>query len=207
VSGLLSLAEIGFQIQQECRTVEIQNADVVIALTDGGLGLEDCLGDAVAGQRKQIEFILDFYHASERVHDFAKVFLPGEESARKTKAGDWCHVLKHQGGETLLRELESLDLVQARPEVVESHRLLTNYLRNNLHRTDYPRYVKNGGRSDRASSNPPAKAWWAVASKAPACAKDPTAPPPWANSEPSTKAPINSGTNTGEQASVEPTYF
>ena len=44
----------------------------------------------------------------------------------------------------LLRELESLDLSQTRPEVVESHRLLTNYLRNNLHRTDYPRYLKNG---------------------------------------------------------------
>lgn len=144
VSGLMSLPEIGFQIRKECRAVEIQNADVVIALTDGGAGLEDCLLDAVAGQMKQIEFILDFYHASEHVHDFAKEFLPGDEQVRKAQAGEWCHTLKHQGGKTLLRELESLDLVQARPEVVESHRLLTNYLRNNLHRTDYPRYVKNG---------------------------------------------------------------
>jgi hypothetical protein len=144
VSGVMSLSDIGFQIRQECQAVEIQNAEVVIALTDGGAGLEDCLLDAVAGQMKQIEYILDFYHASEHVHDFAKEFLPGDDSIRKAKAGEWCHVLKHQGGESLLRELESLELSQARPEVVESHRLLTNYLRNNLHRTDYPRYLKNG---------------------------------------------------------------
>ena len=144
VSGLMSLPEIGFQIRQECQAVEIKNADLVVALTDGGAGLEDCLLDAVAGQMKQIEYILDFYHASEHVHDFAKVFLPGDEPARKAKAGDWCHLLKHQGGRALLTELESLDLAEARPAVIESHRLLTNYLRNNLHRTDYPRYVKNG---------------------------------------------------------------
>lgn len=28
--------------------------------------------------------------------------------------------------------------------MIEAHRLLTGYLRNNLHRTDYPTYLKNG---------------------------------------------------------------
>jgi hypothetical protein len=144
VSGLMSLPEIGFQLRQECQAVDIQDADLVIALTDGGAGLEDCLLDAVAGQMKQLEYILDFFHASEHVHDFAKVFLPGDEKTRKAQADDWCHTLKHEGGRTLLTELESLDLAEARPEVMEAHRLLANYLRNNLHRTDYPRYVKNG---------------------------------------------------------------
>ena len=144
VSGLMSLPEIGFQIRQECRAVEINNADLVIALTDGGAGLEGCLLDAVAGQMKQIEYILDFYHASDHVLEFAKVLFAGDEPARKTRVDAWCHKLKHAGGRELLGELESLELAEARPEVIESHRLLTNYLRNNLHRTDYPRYVKNG---------------------------------------------------------------
>ena len=144
VSGLMSLAEIGFQIQQECEAVNLEDADVVIGLTDGGAGLEDCLQEAVRGQVGQIEFILDFYHASEYVHDFAKVFLPGQDRARESQADAWCHTLKHQGGRVLLTDLEALDLSGLRPEVLESHRLLTNYLRNNLHRTDYPRYVKNG---------------------------------------------------------------
>ena len=41
----------------------------------------------------------------------------------------------------MLKELAALDLTAA---VQEEHRLLTNYLRNNLHRTDYPTYLKNG---------------------------------------------------------------
>jgi hypothetical protein len=39
VSGLMSLPEIGFQIRQECQAVQIKNADLVVALTDGGAGL------------------------------------------------------------------------------------------------------------------------------------------------------------------------
>lgn len=144
VSGLMSLSEIGFQIRQECQAVEINNADLVIALTDGGAGLEDCLLDAVAGQMKQIEYILDFYHASEHVLEFAKGLFAGDAPARQAQVDAWCHKLKHEGGRALLGELESLEFPNARPEVIESHRLLTNYLRNNLHRTDYPRYVKNG---------------------------------------------------------------
>lgn len=144
VAGLMSLEEISFQIRKECKALEIEMTDLVIALTDGGAGLEDCLLDAVAGQMKEIQYILDFYHASEHVHAFAKVFLPGKDEARKTQAETWCHTLKHEGGQALLRELESLELSEARPEAIESHRLLTGYLRNNLHRTDYPRYIENG---------------------------------------------------------------
>lgn len=144
VAGLMSLEEISFQLRRECQAVEIEKADLIIALTDGGAGLENCLLDAVAGQMKEIQFILDFFHASEHVHDFAKVFLSGDEAARKAQAEAWCHTLKHQGGEVLLRELEALDLSEAGAEVIESHRQLTGYLRNNLHRTDYPQYIKNG---------------------------------------------------------------
>lgn len=144
VSGLMSLPEIGFQIKKECEAVGVKDADLVIALTDGGAGLEDCLLEAVRGQMKEIQYILDFFHVSEHVHDFAKVLLPGDEATRKRQAEDWCHTLKHQGGQVLLGEFESLDLAETRPEVIESHRLLTNYLRNNLHRTDYPTYIKNG---------------------------------------------------------------
>lgn len=144
VSGLMSLPEIGFQIRKECEAVGVKDADLVIAITDGGAGLEDCLLDAVAGQMKEIQYILDFFHVSEHVHDFAKVLLPGDEDVRRRRAEDWCHTLKHQGGQVLLGELESLDLTEARPDVIESHRQLTNYLRNNLHRTEYPTYIKNG---------------------------------------------------------------
>ena len=44
----------------------------------------------------------------------------------------------------MLRKLSSLDLSLHPPEVQEAHRLLTNYLRSNLHRLDYPTDLPNG---------------------------------------------------------------
>ena len=44
----------------------------------------------------------------------------------------------------LLRELSALDVSLRTPDVQEAHRLLTNYLRNNLHRLDYPTYLAHG---------------------------------------------------------------
>jgi hypothetical protein len=143
VAGLMSLEEIGEQLRQECRAVGLARADLVVAVTDGGNGLEDCLIDVLGGLARRIELILDFYHAAEHVREFAKLLLPREEE-RQSQVERWCHTLKHQGGPALLAALESLDLTSAPPAVREGHRLLTGYLRGNLHRTDYPRYLAAG---------------------------------------------------------------
>jgi hypothetical protein len=143
VSGLLSLNEIGQQLRSECRAVGIEAADVVVGLTDGGNGLEDCLLDAVGGLAKQIHFVLDFYHAAEHLQVFAKEFLTTDE-ARKQQVDAWCHTLKQRGGRTLYEELEHLDLKAASPHVREEHRRLLGYFGNNLHRMDYPEYVSRG---------------------------------------------------------------
>jgi hypothetical protein len=143
VSGLMSLAEIGRQLRRECRAVGIKQADRVIALTDGGAGLENCLVDVVAGQCQELIFILDFWHASEHLREFANVFLP-EESVRDAQVTAWCHHLKHAGGTKLLAELDALDLSRASPLVQKSHRQLTGYFRKNLHRMNYPQYIRNG---------------------------------------------------------------
>ena len=143
VSGLMSLAEIGAPLRRECLAVGISRADVIVALTDGGNGLEDCLLDAVGGLGPRIEFILDFFHAAEHVQEFAKLWIPAAEN-RPRQVQTWCHTLKHQGGQTLLAELEALDVSTASAALREAHRQLTGYLRNNLHRTDYPRYRAQG---------------------------------------------------------------
>jgi len=52
--------------------------------------------------------------------------------------------MKHEGGAALLAELEALDL-RGRPAAVqEVHRQVTGYVRNNLHRMDYPHYRAQG---------------------------------------------------------------
>ena len=143
VAGLISLPEIGRQLRAECRAVDVGQADVVVALTDGGNGLEGCLIDALAGIVKETVFILDFYHASEHLLEFAKLLRP-DEALREQQMKEWCHTLKWKGGERLLGDLEGLDLSRASPAVREGHRQLTGYLRNNRHRMDYPTYIQRG---------------------------------------------------------------
>lgn len=144
VSGLMSLPEIGAQLRRECLAVGLGNADLVIGLTDGGNGLEDCLIDVVSGLTPEVVFILDFWHASEHLRTFAKVIFPHDEERRQAQVAAWCHRLKHEGGEALLRELEQWDLSCASAPVQEAHREVTGYLRNNRHRMDYPTYLAKG---------------------------------------------------------------
>jgi hypothetical protein len=143
VSGLMSLDEIGRQLRRECQAVGVDQADRVIALTDGGNGLENCLVNALAGVAREWVFILDFWHASDHLREFATVFL-ADEHQRKQQLEAWCHRLKHEGGESLLAELEQLDLTAASEAARESRRLLMGYFRSNLHRMDYPTYVARG---------------------------------------------------------------
>jgi len=143
LSGLLSLPEIGRQLRRECRNAGMDQADVVVALTDGGGGLEDCLLDALGGVAREIVFVLDFYHASEHIHDFLKDWIP-DESRRKPIAAEWCHLLKEQGGAAILDRLQELDLSQTSAAIREAHRLLSGYLERNRHRTDDPTYLRCG---------------------------------------------------------------
>lgn len=145
VCGLMPQQELSRQLCHEALAVGLGQADVLIGLTDGGAGLEDCLLEEVfAGLGKPFEFILDFFHVSEHLHDFLKTWIPGDEDRRKEQADAWCHSLKHEGGEALLKQLDALDLATGSDAARESHRLLCGYLRSNLHRTDYPMYVSRG---------------------------------------------------------------
>lgn len=143
VSGIMTLDEIGRQLRRDCQAVGLPRADLVIALTDGGSGLEDCLLGVLGGVAQELMFILDFWHASDHLQEFANLFV-AEESRRQEQVEAWCHRLKHAGGQAVLEELESLDLTNSSAAVRESHRLLTGYFRHNLHRMDYPQYVANG---------------------------------------------------------------
>lgn len=144
VSGLLSLPELGRQLRREAQQVGLEEADVIIGLCDGGHGLAECLTDRVlCGLPQRVELILDFYHASEHVCGFASVWA-GDDEAASEQAQQWCHRLKHAGGQALLAELEALDLAGCSPLVCDEHRKLCGYLGNNLYRTDYPRYLSNG---------------------------------------------------------------
>ena len=97
----------------------------------------------MGGLTRQIVFILDFYHVTEHLREFAKLWL-SDENVRRTQVNAWCHTLKRSGGQTLVETLSGLDVSNAAALVQECHRKLLGYLRGNLHRTDYPTYLANG---------------------------------------------------------------
>jgi hypothetical protein len=140
LAGLYDLDELGLQLRRQGGQVGMNAAEQWIALTDGGAGLEEFM------QRNfpRAECILDFFHASEHLHDLAKAWHPQDEGAARELGKNWSHALKQEGGAAVLRLLEDLDLRGRSPAAREVHRKVTQYVRNNVQRMDYPRYRDNG---------------------------------------------------------------
>ena len=143
VAGLMSLEQMSHQLRDEAQAVGLADADVVLVLTDGGAGLEDCALNAVSGLSRETVLILDFHHAHDHLVEFAKVY-GAETTSRTAMVSQWSDLLKEHGGKALLERLSALDLTDRNEAVRESHRQLLGYVRNNVHRMDYPTYVKNG---------------------------------------------------------------
>jgi hypothetical protein len=139
LAGLYDLKELGPQMRRQGAQVGMDHADRWIALTDGGNGLEEFLRVYFP----RAECILDFYHAAEHINDLSKAWYADEEQAR-LRAQAWCHTLKHDGGQVLLAELQKLDLRGKSASAREMHRQVTQYVANQCHRMDYPRYRDNG---------------------------------------------------------------
>jgi hypothetical protein len=139
-AGLMSLEEMGARLRRQAAQVGMDRAEQWVALTDGGNGLDDFMDIRFPGAVR----ILDFYHAAEHLGDLAKAYCGGDVTASEALTGQWSHQMKHEGGATILATLEALDLKGRPAAVVEEHRLVTGYVRNNLHRMDYPRYQAEG---------------------------------------------------------------
>jgi hypothetical protein len=139
LAGLYELPELGRQMRRQGAQVGMDRAEVWVALTDGGAGLEEF----IKVYFPRAECVLDFYHAAEHLNRLAKALYADEAKAQEA-AGCWCHTLKHEGGAALLAVLEALDLRGRKAEVREAHRREVGYVRNNVQRMDYPRYVANG---------------------------------------------------------------
>src|SRR5471030_20043 len=67
------------QVRYQARTVGVVQVSDLIAVTDGGNGLEEALQRHLADN---LQTILDWYHAAEHVCDFAKVWHVRDEAVR-----------------------------------------------------------------------------------------------------------------------------
>lgn len=137
-AGFYDLEELGLQMRRQAGQVGMNDAQQWIALTDGGAGLEHFINVNFPRAEK----ILDFHHAAEHLSAFAKCYRPGPSSGPLLDA--WCHSLKHAGGRQVICMLERLPRRKMADDVQEQYDRLLNYMKNNDHRMDYPRYLKRG---------------------------------------------------------------
>jgi hypothetical protein len=141
VSGLYSLAEMGPLLRRQAAQVGMDEADVWIALTDGGNGLEH----AIEINFPRVEaVILDFWHASEYVAKLAKALHPADEAQALEQMQLWKRLLKEEGGWTLLAVWEAWDWPERRAGLREVRDEVLGFFRNQAHRMDYPEYEANG---------------------------------------------------------------
>jgi hypothetical protein len=130
------------QVRSQARVLGVTQVSDLIAVTDGGNGLEEALQRHLADN---LTTILDWYHAVEHLCDFAKVWHARDQEA----CAQWQHeakgLLYEKGGEVLLEYLRALELPpRTSAEVHEELRKLIGYFENNRHRTDYPTYRQQG---------------------------------------------------------------
>jgi hypothetical protein len=136
------LDKLAEQVRWQAQALGIEQVDQLIAVTDGGNGLEEALQRHLA---EDLKTILDWYHAAEHICDFAKVWHSQDETARAEWQQATKSILYEQGGEALLTHLKAIVLPpQASAQVQEELRKLIGYFENNRHRTDYPTYRERG---------------------------------------------------------------
>jgi hypothetical protein len=130
------------QVRAQARAVGLTQVSELIAVTDGGNGLEEALQRHLA---EDLTTILDWYHAAEHLCDFAKVWHARDEEARQQWARQAKGILHVQGGAALLAYLAAIELPSGTSaEVREGLRKLIGYFENNRHRIDYPAYRRKG---------------------------------------------------------------
>lgn len=129
------------QLRAQTRACGLTDVGQLVAITDGGNGLEEALNRHLADN---LATVLDWYHAAEHLSDFAAVWFGSDEEPRRAWTEHAKGILYEQGGEALLTHLRAVEVAGASDETQDDLRKLIGYFQNNRHRTDYPTYRAKG---------------------------------------------------------------
>lgn len=141
LAGLGPLVGMGETFRTQAAHVGMDQAERWIALSDGGTGLEPFLQKNF-GRLEAV--VLDFCHVAQRLNDLARLIHVADETKAKSLAESWCHQLKHEGGQALLQTLEGLSQEGWSSAAKANWREQVQYIRNHVHRMDYPQYQAKG---------------------------------------------------------------
>jgi hypothetical protein len=140
VSGLYPLAEMGPLLRTQGAAVGLDKAEVWVAISDGGAGLEDFL----RSNFPRVEaVILDFFHAAEYLAKLAGALHANDETAASEQTAAWARLLRDEGGDAMIAVLEEWDWPPRKGLPAVKAEVL-GYFRNQVHRMDYPTYEANG---------------------------------------------------------------
>jgi hypothetical protein len=134
------LDTIAAQLRQAAKALGLAKANQLVAISDGGNGLEEALRRHFW---EDLLCILDWYHASQHLHDYAKALHPRDTAAAAAWARPAKDILYERGGTALLTHLREQP-VPADAAVADELRKLIGYFAGNEHRTDYPSYRRHG---------------------------------------------------------------
>jgi hypothetical protein len=143
LAGLYALPDMGPLLRQVAARVGMEQAQVWIALTDGGAGLEAFMQQNF--NRADLVLILDFYHAASYLEKLAKALHPQDEQASQSQAEQWCSLLKAEGGAVMLEVLRQWEWPARKSAALrEQLEAVLSYFGNNVHRMAYPEYLAEG---------------------------------------------------------------
>jgi hypothetical protein len=130
------------QVRAQAIACGLKDVGQLVAITDGGNGLEEALQRHLADN---LTTVLDWYHAAEHLSDFAREWFGVNDEPRRAWAEEAKGILYEQGGTALLTHLRGVVLpAEASANVREELRKLIGYFERNEHRTDYPSYRAKG---------------------------------------------------------------
>lgn len=142
-AGLYALEEMGPLMRRLGDRVGMEEAEVWVALTDGGGGLEEFVQKNF--NREDLVLILDFYHAASYLEKLAQALHPQDEEAARRQAEQWCQLLKAEGGALTLEVLRQWDWPARRSAGLrEQWAAVESYFSNQFHRMAYPEYLAEG---------------------------------------------------------------
>jgi hypothetical protein len=120
----------------------VGQAETLVALTDGGNGLERVLRQGVS---EAVVCVLDWWHLSEKLHVLGGLLHEQDPGAARAWAQARETTLWTKGGQTLVAELDRLGCpAGASAAAAEKWSEVREHVWKNRHRTAYPKYRGRG---------------------------------------------------------------
>jgi hypothetical protein len=134
--------ELGQSLRRYACALGVGAAETLVALTDGGAGLERVLRQGVSGA---VAFVLDWWHVSQKLHELGGLLHEQDPGAARVWAQTQEAILWDQGGAALVGAMDRRGWPSgASAAAQDKWREVRNHIDRNAHRTDYPTYRARG---------------------------------------------------------------